>query len=77
MAYAIGLGHDLGHAPFGHAGERALNHKCEDIGEFKKERMLINGSQAIRSAGGICATGVMLPATMPSTTAIMAPRMNA
>ena len=38
MAYAIGLGHDLGHAPFGHAGERALNHKCEDIGEFKKER---------------------------------------
>lgn len=37
MAYAIGLGHDLGHAPFGHPGERALNLKCEDIGGFIHE----------------------------------------
>ena len=27
LAYAIALGHDLGHAPFGHTGERVLN-KC-------------------------------------------------
>ena len=37
MAYAIGLGHDLGHAPFGHAGETVLNSKCKDIGGFIHE----------------------------------------
>jgi dGTPase len=26
LAYAIGIGHDLGHAPFGHAGEEELNY---------------------------------------------------
>lgn len=29
LAEAIALGHDLGHTPFGHAGERALNRVCE------------------------------------------------
>ena len=28
LADAIALGHDLGHTPFGHAGERALNAVC-------------------------------------------------
>ena len=28
MTEAIALGHDLGHTPFGHAGERALNRLC-------------------------------------------------
>ena len=29
LAEAIALGHDLGHTPFGHAGERALNKVCK------------------------------------------------
>ena len=30
LTEAIALGHDLGHTPFGHAGERALNELCPD-----------------------------------------------
>jgi dGTPase len=34
LAYAGGLGHDLGHAPFGHSGERELRKK---MGAFRHE----------------------------------------
>ena len=30
LTEAIALGHDLGHTPFGHAGEAALNEVCEE-----------------------------------------------
>lgn len=30
LTEAIALGHDLGHTPFGHAGERALNELCQN-----------------------------------------------
>ncbi len=30
LTEAIAMGHDLGHTPFGHAGERALNELCPD-----------------------------------------------
>jgi dGTPase len=34
LAEVISLAHDLGHTPFGHAGERALNKKMADFGGF-------------------------------------------
>ena len=35
LTEAIALGHDLGHTPFGHAGERALNELIRDDGGFR------------------------------------------
>lgn len=37
LAWAIGLGHDLGHAPFGHVGETILNELYENHGGFIHE----------------------------------------
>jgi len=34
LAEAVALSHDLGHTPFGHAGERALNAAMADFGGF-------------------------------------------
>jgi dGTPase len=48
MAYAIGLAHDLGHAPFGHAGESVLNEKSKDIGGFIHE---IHGLRVVDKLG--------------------------
>lgn len=35
LAEAISLAHDLGHTPFGHAGQDALNHCMRDFGGFE------------------------------------------
>jgi dGTPase len=35
LAEAIALAHDLGHTPFGHAGEKAMNGLMEDEGGFE------------------------------------------
>ncbi len=37
LVEAIALGHDLGHTPFGHAGERALNNVCPYGFEHSKQ----------------------------------------
>src|SRR2546423_6719124 len=34
LAEAVGLAHDLGHTPFGHAGEEALNAEMQPFGGF-------------------------------------------
>ena len=34
LAEVVSLAHDLGHKPFGHAGEDALNEKMKDFGSF-------------------------------------------
>lgn len=34
LAEAVALAHDLGHTPFGHAGERALNYNMQPYGGF-------------------------------------------
>ena len=44
LAYAIGLGHDLGHAPFGHAGESTLNDLMKKEGGFIHE---VNGYRVV------------------------------
>lgn len=38
LAEAIALAHDLGHTPFGHSGERALNRLMKDFGGFEHNR---------------------------------------
>lgn len=37
LAQAIALGHDLGHTPFGHSGERVVNEELRDMGGFRHE----------------------------------------
>ncbi len=37
LAYAIGLGHDLGHPPFGHFGEDVLQKQLGENGKFMHE----------------------------------------
>jgi len=36
LTEAIALGHDLGHTPFGHAGERALNELCGNFTHYEQ-----------------------------------------
>ncbi|MEO0288141.1 MAG: deoxyguanosinetriphosphate triphosphohydrolase [candidate division WOR-3 bacterium] len=42
LAEAISLAHDIGHTPFGHAGEKALHEIMEDFGGFE------HNSQSLR-----------------------------
>jgi dGTPase len=50
---AIGLGHDLGHVPFGHFGERVLNKICEenDLGLFLHNAQSVRVLQTLENNG--------------------------
>lgn len=41
LTEAICLAHDLGHAPFGHAGEKTLNQLMKDYGGFEHNRQTL------------------------------------
>lgn len=56
LVEAIALGHDLGHTPFGHAGERALNRVCP--GGFK------HNEQSVRTVDVLEKDGMGLNLTM-------------
>ncbi len=49
LAEAIALGHDLGHTPFGHAGERALNEVCP--GGFRHNEQSIRIVEKLENYG--------------------------
>lgn len=57
---AISLGHDLGHVPYGHAGERALNIICEEegIGYFT------HGAQSVKAVTELENKGLGLNLTL-------------
>ena len=49
LAEAIALGHDLGHAPFGHAGERILNEICQ--GGFRHNEQSVRMVEKLEKDG--------------------------
>ena len=54
LTEAIALGHDLGHTPFGHAGERGLRaamarHRGVDVASPEGQRLFRHNEQSVRS----------------------------
>ncbi|WP_455057136.1 deoxyguanosinetriphosphate triphosphohydrolase [Jutongia sp.] len=51
LTEAIALGHDLGHTPFGHAGERALNRITKDMGGFRHNEQSVRVVERLEKDG--------------------------
>ena len=76
LTEAIALGHDLGHTPFGHAGERALGEILSEEGGFRHNEQSLRVVDALENEGRglnlthevkngiICHTGVTKPDTL-------------
>lgn len=73
LTEAIALGHDLGHTPFGHAGERTLDHLCPEGFRHNEQSLRVvnvlerkgglNLTQEVRD-GILCHTGEKQPQTL-------------
>ncbi len=51
LSEAIALGHDLGHTPFGHMGERTLNRLAESIGGFRHNEQSVRVVERLEHEG--------------------------
>ena len=51
LTEAIALGHDLGHTPFGHAGEEVLNNLMKDEGGFAHNEQSIRVVEKLENEG--------------------------
>lgn len=51
LVEAIALGHDLGHTPFGHAGERALDRMCKETGGFRHNEQSLRLVETLEKNG--------------------------
>ncbi len=51
LAEAISLGHDIGHTPFGHTGEDAINEILKDFGGFKHNKHSVKVVREIEKNG--------------------------
>ena len=87
LTEAIALAHDLGHTPFGHAGERALNEIMVDDGGFKHNEQSLRIIDIVEETGkglnltdetrdGVfCHTGEMMPKTLEGSVVRIADRV--
>ena len=87
VAEAIALGHDLGHTPFGHAGERALDEMLKDEGGFRHNHQSLRVVEDIERDGQglnltfevrngiLCHSGSTLPVTLEGSVIRIADRI--
>ncbi len=84
LTEAISLGHDLGHTPFGHAGERTLDHLCPE--GFRHNEQSLRVVNVLERKGGLnltaevrdgilCHTGDKEPQTLEGKIVRLADRI--